>query len=241
MAIKLIGKIKQELGLQVSVSMVFNHKTVALLEDALTAEETDVESIEIIPVEVSTPEEQRLSFAQERLWFIESYEGGSSAYNIPMTVTLSVKTDIKALVKALETVIQRHEVLRTFIMTTENGVGYQVVTNHIPEIRTIEAESRGELEELVNRTAHKVFRLDKEIPVEISIFRLDTTSYLSVVIHHIAFDGWSTDLFLKEVAEAYHAIAGGQQPKLPELKNPIQRFRIVAAKLSSGRTSGSPD
>ncbi|UHO38302.1 amino acid adenylation domain-containing protein [Chryseobacterium capnotolerans] len=226
MAIKLIGKIKQELGLQASVSMVFNHKTVALLEGALATEETTAESIEIIPVEVSSPEEQRLSFAQERLWFIESYEGGSSAYNIPMTVTLSAKTDIPALCKALETVIQRHEVLRTLILTTENGVGYQIVTDLLPKIRTIEAGNREGLEELVNKAAHKVFRLEEETPVEINIFRLDNTHYLSVVIHHIAFDGWSTDIFLKEIAAAYYAIAGGQQPELLELTIQYKDFAL---------------
>ncbi|SQB47407.1 Linear gramicidin synthase subunit D [Chryseobacterium jejuense] len=226
MAIKLIGKIKQELELQTSVSMVFNHKTIALLEGALTTEETDVENIEIIPVEVSSPEEQRLSFAQERLWFIESYEGGSSAYNIPMIVTLGAETNIPALCKALEFIIQRHEILRTFILTTENGVGYQVVTNHIPEIKTIEAGSREELEELVNRSAHKVFRLEEEIPVEINIFRLADITYLSVVIHHIAFDGWSTDIFLKEVAEAYKAKVTGQQLELPELTIQYKDFAL---------------
>ncbi|MDN3695551.1 amino acid adenylation domain-containing protein [Chryseobacterium tructae] len=82
------------------------------------------------------------------------------------------------------------------------------------------------MEELVNRSAHKVFRLEEEIPVAINIFTLDNISYLSVVIHHIAFDGWSTDIFLKEVAEAYHAIAGGQQPELPELKIQYKDFAL---------------
>ncbi|WP_347217489.1 amino acid adenylation domain-containing protein [Chryseobacterium sp.] len=235
MAIKLIGKIKQELGLQANVSMVFNHKTVALMEGILTAGESVAEQIEIIPVEVSSPEEQRLSFAQERLWFIESYEGGSSAYNIPMTVILSTKTDIPALSEALKKVIQHHEILRTLILTTENGVGYQVVTDRLPEIRTIEAENREELEELITRSAHKVFRLEEEIPVNINIFRLEDTNYLSVVIHHIAFDGWSTDLFLKEVSEAYYAIAAGLQPELPELKIQYKDFALWQRNYLTGK------
>ncbi|MCS4304598.1 non-ribosomal peptide synthetase, partial [Chryseobacterium sp. BIGb0232] len=225
MAIKLISKIRLVLEMQANVAMIFNHKTVASLSAALM-ENIQEDQITILPSQVDSLEDQRLSFAQERLWFIESYEGGSSAYNIPMTVTLSRKTDIPALHRALETVIQRHEVLRTFILTTENGVGYQVVTDLLPEIRTIEAGNREELEELVNRSAHKVFRLEEEIPVAVNIFKLDNISYLSVVIHHIAFDGWSTDIFLKEVAEAYHAIAGGKQPELPELNIQYKDFAL---------------
>ncbi|MCW1963754.1 non-ribosomal peptide synthetase [Chryseobacterium viscerum] len=225
MAIKLISKIRLTLDMQTNVAMIFNHKTVASLSGALS-ENVLEDQITLSPLKVDNPEDQRLSFAQERLWFIESYEGGSSAYNIPMTVTLSMKTDIPALCTALETVIQRHEVLRTFILTTENGVGYQVVTDLLPEIRTIEVRSREELEEQVNKSAHKVFHLEEEIPVAINIFTLEKINYLSVVIHHIAFDGWSTDIFLKEVAEAYHAIARGQRPELPELKIQYKDFAL---------------
>ncbi|TZF95867.1 amino acid adenylation domain-containing protein, partial [Chryseobacterium panacisoli] len=225
MAIKLISNIRLTLNMQATVAMIFNHKTVASLSGALSGNTLE-DQITIPPSKADNPEEQRLSFAQERLWFIESYEGGSSAYNIPMTVTLSIKTDIPALCKALETVIQRHEILRTFILTTENGVGYQVVTDLLPEIRTIEAGSREELEELVNKSAHKIFQLEEEIPVAINIFTLEKISYLSVVIHHIAFDGWSTDIFLKEVADTYHAIAAGQQPELPELKIQYKDFAL---------------
>ncbi|WP_370901544.1 amino acid adenylation domain-containing protein, partial [Chryseobacterium gossypii] len=225
MAIKLISKIRLTLDMQANVAMIFEHKTVESLSAALTGN-TPEDQITILPSKVDSLEEQRLSFAQERLWFIESYEGGSSAYNIPMTVTLSTETDIAALCKALETVILRHEILRTCILTAENGTGYQVVTDLLPEIRTIEVESREELEESVNRAAHKVFRLEEEIPVDINIFRLNDISYLSVVIHHIAFDGWSTDIFLKEVTAAYHAIAAGQQPEFPELKIQYKDFAL---------------
>ncbi|MDN3695552.1 AMP-binding protein [Chryseobacterium tructae] len=134
MAIKLISKIRMILEMQANVAMIFNYKTVASLSVALM-ENIQEDQITILPSKVDSLEDQRLSFAQERLWFIESYEGGSSAYNIPMTVVLSRKTDITALCKALETIIQRHEVLRTFILTTENGVGYQVVNDLLPQIK----------------------------------------------------------------------------------------------------------
>ncbi|WP_228435878.1 non-ribosomal peptide synthetase [Chryseobacterium pennipullorum] len=226
MAIKLMGKIKQELGLQANVSMVFNHKTVALLEAALTAGEASTEVIDIIPVEVNMPEEQHLSFAQERLWFIESYQGGSSAYNIPMTVMLDQKVDAKTLYTAIETIVMRHEVLRTLIRTNEEGAGYQIVTDRVPQFKMEEVETREELEIRISNCSSKVFHLDSEIPIEINSFRFRGRDYLSVVIHHIAFDGWSTEVFLKELDSIYHALALGEASVLPPLKFQYKDFAL---------------
>ncbi|WP_162034306.1 phosphopantetheine-binding protein, partial [Chryseobacterium potabilaquae] len=96
MAIKLISKIHQGLGLQVSVAMVFSHKTIFGLAGALEGLSIDI--VEMIrPIAVHHPEDQLLSFAQERLWFIDQYEGGSSAYNIPMIFGLSSRVDLSIL------------------------------------------------------------------------------------------------------------------------------------------------
>nr|WP_260232358.1 non-ribosomal peptide synthetase [Chryseobacterium lactis] len=224
MAIKLISKIKQKLDAHVNVGMVFNHKTIASMANAMGEE--NIEQIVINPVKVDSPEKQRLSFAQERLWFIESYEGGSKAYNIPMTVLLDKESDISLLSTAFEAIIMRHEVLRTMIHTTENGVGYQVVTDVVPEFSIIDVETKEELEESINKCANKVFRLNEEIPVSITIFRLGDERYLSAVIHHIAFDGWSIDLFMQEVTIIYDALVKGYMPKLPELKIQYKDFAL---------------
>ncbi|REC41714.1 non-ribosomal peptide synthetase, partial [Chryseobacterium pennipullorum] len=225
MAIKLISGIKRVLDIQAGVAVIFGHKTVASLSHVLTEQNNDEELI-ITPVKVSSPQEQRLSFAQERLWFIETYEGGSSAYNIPMTVRLNEKTDISILCQALETIIMRHEVLRTVIRTTDEGKGYQMVTDHSPEIHRHPIETKTELDEAVNRIANKVFQLDEELPVEINLFSLDADHYLSVVIHHIAFDGWSTDIFLREIQAVYEALINGAKPQLPELKIQYKDFAL---------------
>ncbi|MBL3550485.1 non-ribosomal peptide synthase/polyketide synthase, partial [Chryseobacterium sp. KMC2] len=225
MAIKLISGIKRTLNTQVGVAVIFGNKTVASLSNALANQNND-EQVSITPVKVNSPEEQRLSFAQERLWFIETYEGGSSAYNIPMTVRLNEKTDISALCKALETIVMRHEVLRSMILSTEEGKGYQLVTDRVPEMHMHHVETRTELDEEINRISNKVFRLDEELPIEVNIFRLGGNHYLSVVIHHIAFDGWSTDIFLQEIQTAYEALINGKSPQLPELKIQYKDFAL---------------
>ncbi|MDN3695558.1 amino acid adenylation domain-containing protein [Chryseobacterium tructae] len=226
MAIKLISKIKKVLQIQVEVSKIFNHKTIALLSYILSDETHDQEQVVITAVEINSPEEQSLSFAQERLWFIENYEGGTSAYNIPMVFLLDEKTDIEILCKALDAVVMRHEVLRSVIRTTDEGKGWQLVINDIPAIHQCEVRTMSELEEKVSRVANKIFRLEEELPIDINIFKLKENNYLSVVIHHIAFDGWSTDIFLKELISIYHTIKKGKNHELPALKIQYKDFAL---------------
>ncbi|WP_284461951.1 non-ribosomal peptide synthetase, partial [Chryseobacterium sp.] len=226
MAIKLISKIKQVLDIRVEVAVIFSHKTIASLSHILADENNRGEQITITPVEVNTPEEQRLSFAQERLWFIENYEGGSSAYNIPMIFRLDEKADISILCKALDAIIMRHEVLRSVIRTTDNGIGWQSVVDDIPAIHQHEVKTMAELEEKVSSVANKIFRLEEELPVDINIFKLEESYYLSIVIHHIAFDGWSTEVFLKELVHIYNAITEGRPHELPGLKIQYKDFAL---------------
>ncbi|MDR2234817.1 MAG: amino acid adenylation domain-containing protein [Chryseobacterium sp.] len=234
MAIKLISKIKRELGIQVSVGMMFEHKTVASLSHILREESFDEEII-ITPVKISSPEEQRLSFAQERLWFIESYKEGSSAYNIPMTVLLGEKTELSVLYKAFKAVIMRHEILRTLIKTNEDGVGYQVVTDFVPEFTITEVMNAEELDAHISQCANKIFRLDSEIPIDINMFRFDNRHYLSVVIHHIAFDGWSAEVFLKELGSLYRTLLSGEVSELSELKIQYKDFALWQRNYLSGK------
>ncbi|MDN3695556.1 amino acid adenylation domain-containing protein [Chryseobacterium tructae] len=218
MAIKLISTIKRTLDMQVGVAVIFGHKTVASLSEALNDQNNIDEQVTIIPVKIRTPEEQKLSFAQERLWFIETYEGGSSAYNIPMIVRLNEKTDLSVIGKALETIVIRHEVLRTIIRSTDEGKGYQLILNQIPTTHFYDVHTKEELDEEINRVSNKIFRLDEELPIEISIFRLGDHHHLSVVIHHIAFDGWSTDIFLKEIQTIYNALIKGKNLSFQKLR-----------------------
>ncbi|WP_370901397.1 amino acid adenylation domain-containing protein, partial [Chryseobacterium gossypii] len=226
MAIRLISSIKKALHISIGVAVVFTHKTVASLSHIIAGKAVTDGHETIVPVKVSSPEEQRLSFAQERLWFIENFEGGSNAYNVPMAFRLGKDIQLDLLQKSLETLIVRHEVLRSMIRTAEKGSGYQEVTDLIPEFRYAEAETKEELEKNIDQCAHKIFRLEKEIPVEITILRWKEDHYLSVVVHHIAFDGWSADIFLKELETVYNALAKGENPQLPELKIQYKDFAL---------------
>ncbi|CAA7388346.1 Gramicidin S synthase 2 [Chryseobacterium fistulae] len=227
MAIKLISKIHQGLGLQVNVAMVFSHKTVFGLAGVLKDLESGGNET-IRPIAVDSPEEQRLSFAQERLWFIDQYEAGSSAYNIPMVFGLSSKVDLTILKESFRILLSRHEILRTLILTSLEGAGYQYVSDRELIIKETDAFSSSDLEESISQEINRVFDLSKELPISVCIFhekekaknKSEITSYISIVIHHIAFDGWSIDIFLEELGIIYRDLLSGRVVSLPSL--PIQ-------------------
>ncbi|WP_228455603.1 condensation domain-containing protein, partial [Chryseobacterium potabilaquae] len=233
MAIKLISKIHQGLGLQVSVAMVFSHKTVFGLAGVLSGLES--ESSELIrPVVVYNPEDQLLSFAQERLWFIENYEGGSNAYNVPMVFRLDAGTDLSVLHDSFTILLERHDILRSVILTSHEGMGYQKVTDTFVDLSLKDVESFEDLEGCLSHEVGRVFDLSKEVPLSLCIFKLDSVYYLSIVIHHIAFDGWSRDIFLGELSTIYKSLLVGESPVLPSMALQYRDFALWQRDYLSG-------
>ncbi|WP_162034267.1 non-ribosomal peptide synthetase, partial [Chryseobacterium potabilaquae] len=232
MAIKLISKIHQGLGLQANVAMVFSHKTVFGLAGALEGLSIDI--VEMIrPIAVHYPEQQLLSFAQERLWFIDQYEGGSSAYNIPMVFGLSSQVDLGILKESFRILLSRHDILRTLIVTSSEGVCYQYVSNHELSIKETYVESSKQLEDLISQEITRVFDLSKELPISVCVFHKkeknnsnELSSYISIVVHHIAFDGWSTDIFLEELRIIYQDLLSGTPVFLRSLRIQYKDFAL---------------
>jgi amino acid adenylation domain-containing protein len=125
LAIKLVSRLNKELSNTIHVATIFKQSTVSKLIHYL--KHNQAEEVIIKNVTVLHPEEQLLSFAQERLWFIEKYEEGTAAYNIPMVYKLSSECDMVLLERSIRAIVDRHEILRTIIKEDNEGNGYQVV------------------------------------------------------------------------------------------------------------------
>ncbi|WGV29730.1 non-ribosomal peptide synthetase [Lactococcus sp. NH2-7C] len=129
-----------------------------------------------------------LSFAQERLWFIEQYEDGTSSYNVPIILRLSKETSAKKVENAILEIVSRHEILRTTLKAES-----QVVHDNLQLQITYE---KIDTEKYIGEK----FDLETSIPIRVNIF----DDVVAIVVHHIAFDGWSTELFLKELIQLYN-------------------------------------
>jgi len=168
-----------------------------------------------------------LSFAQQRLWFLEQLEPGRPTYNSPLAFRLQGPLAREALARALNTIVTRHEVLRT-TFTTRDGIPVQLVRDpSVVELRELDLsnivldERLAALHQGLHDEACRLFDLSRDVMLRAALFRLGPEDHVLLLTqHHIATDGWSMGILLREVAELYNAFSGGREPSLPAL--PIQ-------------------
>ncbi len=182
-------------------------------------------------IEDEQPEEDvfvfPLSFAQERLWFLDQFEPDSPFYNIPAAVHLSGRLDVVALEQTLNEIVRRHESLRTTFGTMD-GKPIQIIspslTLNLPivDLRDLpEDEREAEAMRLANEEAKRPFNLSRGPLLRVTLLRLDEEEYLVLLtMHHIISDGWSIGVFIGELTTLYKAFSCGKPSPLPEL--PIQ-------------------
>ncbi len=191
----------------------------------------------------------QLSFSQQRLWFIEKYESGSNIYNIPRVYKLLNREDLPLLITSIRNIVERHEVLRTFIKTNPNGNAYQEVDNTISsfKVNTHKSNTKEELEARIKEEINHVFNLELEHPIRVCSYELANKLsykkdiYLSIVIHHIASDGWSMDIFLNELKLFYehhkdkNTALGAYPAKLKKIQIQYKDFALWQKNYLSGK------
>jgi hypothetical protein len=168
-----------------------------------------------------------LSFAQQRLWFLDQLMPGSIAYNITGAARLTGPLNIAALEQSLTEVLRRHEVLRTTFRAVD-GQPFQSLAPAKPFILPVvdlehlpEAEREAEARRLATEQAHQSFDLAKGPLFRASLLRLGEEDHIvQCAMHHTVSDGWSMTIFNKEIGSLYHSFSTGQPSPLPEL--PIQ-------------------
>jgi len=176
---------------------------------------------------VSRKEELPLSFAQERLWFLDQLEPGNTAYGIPIAYRLQGSLDVAALEWSLNEIVRRHEVLRATFAVVD-GRPAQVIapemrlTLPVEDLRGLpEAEQEAEVERWATEEAHHPFDLAQGPLLRATLLRLNEEEHvLLLTMHHIVSDGWSMGVFNRELAVLYEAFSAGEPSPLPEL--PIQ-------------------
>lgn len=216
-----IGKIYQQ---QLPLSTFFQAPTIEQLATQLRVFST-TEPLSFIPHRPSTVP-PLLSFAQQRLWFLEHLEPHTSLYHIPLAFKITGILHVDLLKKALEHVLSRHEVLRTIFEVVDEHPWQVVLPHRLIELPVIERVSPPEAS-WFSAEISRPFELSQEIPFRVTLFRLaHDHHFLLFVIHHIAFDGWSYNILLKEVMELYEAFLAHQSS--PLLPLPLQYLDFAA-------------
>lgn len=169
----------------------------------------------------------QLSFAQERLWFLEQFEPNSPTYHIYPAYRLKGKLDVAALEQSFSEIIRRHEILRTTFVT-QNGSAAQIVSDarsvKLPVLDLTAydpSEREAEIRRLAVTEAQRPFDLGTGPLLRAKVLRLSEAEHvLLLTIHHIISDGWSMGVLFRELAAHYEASLTGSTSTLPEL--PIQ-------------------
>ncbi len=218
LATRLVSRVRAVLGVELPIRAVFEHPTAASL--ALVLDSAGAARPPLVPL--PRPERLPLSFAQQRLWFLEQLRGPGTAYNLPLAWRLKGQLDPSALTAALNDVVARHESLRT-VFTVADGQPCQCV---IPAAEAavpvaITTARSGELAGLVDAAARYEFDLAAELPVRAWLFTLAEQEHVLVLLcHHITSDGWSMQILMAELAAAYAARRAGRAPGWADL--PVQ-------------------
>ncbi|MEM7585845.1 MAG: amino acid adenylation domain-containing protein [Acidobacteriota bacterium] len=228
LATQLVSRVRDELGLELPLVELFAQPTVAELAGILSEQEEAAEDA-ITPLpDRSTP--LRLSFAQERLWFLDRFAGGSAAYNIPAAVWLRGRLDVNALRRALSLLVERHETLRTRFVTDPDGALRQVVAPEralplpVLDLEPLSPADRQRVaREHAIHTARQEFELAHNPLMRVRLLRLDEREHVLVlVIHHIVADGWSMAVLLRDMGDAYRVGITGRAPTDALTPLPVQ-------------------
>ncbi|HEX6095008.1 MAG TPA: non-ribosomal peptide synthase/polyketide synthase [Thermoanaerobaculia bacterium] len=220
LAVQLISHVRTALNVELPLRELFATSSLSALADAVRAAgASTLDRIEIADRNQPLP----LSLAQQRLWFLDQLDG-SAAYHIPTSLRLIGDLDVTALRAALDRLVARHEVLRTSFAAVD-GVPYQQIAAEDRGFALALRDLRGMenlpqvVAELTAEEARAPFDLSAGPLVRGSLLRVaDDQHVLLVTQHHIVSDGWSLNLFTREVAALYAAFTRGEADPLPALE-----------------------
>ncbi|MEH2284140.1 MAG: amino acid adenylation domain-containing protein, partial [Nostoc sp.] len=233
LATQLISRVRTSLKIELPLRSLFAAPTIAQLApliQQLQQQDLELSAPPILPRAENA--ELPLSFAQQRLWFLNQFEPDSALYNIFFGLRLAGTLNVAALEQSLQEIIHRHEALRTNFVTV-NGQAAQIIHNWREQENIPWTVSVVDLQHLPRRehaiAAQKLLQQQALLPFDLAnealiratlILLSETEQWLLVCMHHVVSDGWSMDVFVKEFIALYNAYSQGQAS--PLLPLPIQ-------------------
>ncbi len=221
LATQIVSRVRSAFGVELPLGELFRHPTVASLTPRVEALIRTDDAVASMPLTRHAHDEPApLSFAQERLWFIDRLGEEPLSYHLPLVLRLRGGVDLQALQDALLELVRRHEALRTCFPSID-GVAHQELMEPsfgFPPVVDVRGESA---ERLVGEEVLRPFDLTTGPVIRGAVFRSGDEEHLLVItMHHIASDGWSLGVLMRELTALYRARVRSEPPQLPEL--PLQ-------------------
>ncbi|MGH4002580.1 MAG: amino acid adenylation domain-containing protein [Pseudonocardiaceae bacterium] len=238
LSIQVMSRVRVAFGVDLPLRVLFVDPTVAGLAAAVSGSVASGSAPLGVADRVG---ELPLSFAQQRLWFLEEFAPGGSGYVSAFALRLRGELDVETLGVALTALVARHESLRTTFDVVD-GRGVQVI--HPPSVVSLpvldlsdltEPERAVELQRIVAVESSRPFDLSRGPLLRVQLVRVSVTEHvLTVALHHIVTDGWSTGVVLSELGAFYGAAVRGQDTGLPVLRVQYVDYAVWQRELLSG-------
>ncbi len=239
LATQLVSRIRELLAVELPLRSLFESPTVSALAQAVERQRSSGRGLQSPPIlAVSRHQRIPLSYAQQRLWFIQQLDPLASAYNMPAAIRFSGPVNLTLLAQTLSEIARRHEVLRTRLVTV-NGQPVQVIDPPAEiELSACDlSHMRGDdqtpsglelvARQLVAELTSRPFDLERGPVWRASLIDLSPLDHLLVVcFHHVAGDGWSTGLLVSEFTSLYESYREGKQSRLSELEVQYADFAV---------------
>src|SRR5262245_45793513 len=224
LATRLVSRLREAFSVELALREVFEHPRVGDLARLIEAEmRSDQGSVALAIGRVGRGGALPLSFAQQRLWFLDQMDPGNAAYNLPAALRLSGELDVAVLKRTFNEVVRRHESLRT-VFASGTGEPTQIIREagevRLPVIDLSELEAtnrRSESRRIIREESGRGFDLQRGPLFRIELLRESGAQHqLMVNMHHIISDGWSRGVMIREVGQLYDDYSNGEQASLAE-------------------------
>jgi amino acid adenylation domain-containing protein len=228
LATRAVARLRSNFNIDLALRKLFELPTVAGLAEHIEFLRRKEGGVSVPPI-VRGPRDRAipLSFSQRRLWFLQKLDPNLTAYNIPATFRIEGDLSVSALEKALNEIIDRHEVLRTRVVEFDSQPHQQIISpvavalpvtdlGHLPEDR-----AAAEIQRLSAEDTRQPYNLGNPPLMRAKLLRLNNREHVLILnFHHIVSDGSSLIVFYQELATLYEAFLAGRAHRLPSL--PVQ-------------------
>ncbi|HEY8105843.1 MAG TPA: condensation domain-containing protein, partial [Gemmatimonadales bacterium] len=246
LATRVISRIREAFGVTLPVRALFDRPTVSRLAESIVEAMKMGEPSSALPLESTAREGPLpLSFAQQRLWFLDQLAPGNTVYNVPHAVVLTGALDLPSLGRSVGEIVRRHEVLRTTygVVGGEPAArigGWEAPAVPVVDLGGLGAAAAEETRRLARAEARRSFDLQRGPLLRLLVVRLGTASHaLLSTMHHIVSDGWSTGILVRELSALYGAYLAGRASPLPELAIQYADFAAWQRRWLSGEVLAS--
>ncbi|MEH2037877.1 amino acid adenylation domain-containing protein [Nostoc sp.] len=234
LATQLVSQVREAFQVELRLRSLFETPTIAGLAELIeTAIRSGQNSATMLINQVKREGELPLSFAQQRLWFLNQMEPDNPFYNISRAVLLKGSLNVAALEQSINEIVRRHEVLRTSFTDVEGRAVQEIASALNIKLLIIDLgklspeEQEVEIWRLASSQARQAFNLTEDALLRTSLLRLQEEEHVLVfTIHHIVADGWSAGVIVREVAALYESFSSGKPSSLPDLTIQYADFAI---------------